>query len=193
MINERRTLTNDLQAKIKRQNHFQSTIQKTNAMLNLIQSDILFWNQQIQTARHNQQTAVAHSLLTATYFTFLVQFNVDQRQDFIQQLQTNQIRIENNDFQPLDFIFSQKGFFVISTKEKKKELCCLEINDYLLKCETTSAAADSNLLLNSVILTKQIEKTFVLFVQNPEDETIFWKDLLANVKSIDEQNANHGF
>jgi hypothetical protein len=67
----------------------------------------------------------------------------------------------------------------------------LEINDYLLKQETSSMI-DQNLILNAFILSYQLENTFVLFVNNPEDEMSIWNDLLSQLKDINEENAIHG-
>ena len=67
----------------------------------------------------------------------------------------------------------------------------LEINDYLLKQETSSMI-DQNLILNAFILSYQLENTFVLFVNNPEDEMSIWNDLLSQLKDINEENVIHG-
>ena len=64
----------------------------------------------------------------------------------------------------------------------------LEINDYLLKQETSSMI-DQNLILNAFILSYQLENTFV---NNPEDEMSIWNDLLSQLKDINEENAIHG-
>ncbi len=66
----------------------------------------------------------------------------------------------------------------------------LEINDYLLKQETSSMI-DQNLILNAFILSYQLENTFVLFVNNPEDEMSIWNDLLSQLKDMNEENAIH--
>ena len=64
----------------------------------------------------------------------------------------------------------------------------VEFNDYLLKQESS----DQYLLLNTIALSNQLDNTFVLFINNPEDNILSWKDLLMNMKHSNEEKANHG-
>ena len=68
---------------------------------------------------------------------------------------------------------------------------CLELNDYLLKQESSSIA-DQNSILNAITLTNQLDNTFVLFINNPEDDISAWNDLLINLKNINEDKAING-
>lgn len=61
----------------------------------------------------------------------------------------------------------------------------------MLKQETSSIA-DKNSFLNGIILSDQLEYTFVLFINNPEDDKTAWNNLLINSKSINVEKANHG-
>jgi hypothetical protein len=51
---------------------------------------------------------------------------------------------------------------------------------------------DQDAVLNAIILANQLDNTFVLFINNPEDDISAWKDLLINLKDINEEKANHG-
>jgi len=51
---------------------------------------------------------------------------------------------------------------------------------------------DQNSILNAIILANQLDNTFVLFINNPEDDISLWNDLLINLKDINEEKANHG-
>ncbi|CAF5183203.1 unnamed protein product, partial [Rotaria magnacalcarata] len=78
-----------------------------------------------------------------------------------------------SNFSPLNIIINQKEF-----------------NDYLLKQEVSSIA-DQNSLLNAISLSNQLDNTFVLFINNPEDDTSAWNDLLTKLKSGYVDKANH--
>lgn len=67
----------------------------------------------------------------------------------------------------------------------------LEFNDYLLKQETSSLT-DQNSILNAISLANQLDNTFVLFINNPEDDISLWNDLLTNLKDLNGEKANHG-
>ncbi|CAF3428145.1 unnamed protein product [Rotaria socialis] len=176
LILERRSQTNELQLKKKRQNHFQSTIDKTRSMLKLIDDDIQFWQKQVDEGKLNKKTAITDALLASLYFCYLSQFNIDQREKLLLNWQTkileNILPIQSN-FNPLNIIINQKEF-----------------NDYLLKQEVSSMA-DQNSLLNAISLSNQLDNTFVLFINNPEDDTSAWNDLLTKLKSGYVEKANH--
>jgi hypothetical protein len=67
----------------------------------------------------------------------------------------------------------------------------LEFNDYLLKQET-SLISDQNSVLNAITLAQQLDNTFVLFINNPEEDISAWNDLLINLKDINGDKANQG-
>ena len=67
----------------------------------------------------------------------------------------------------------------------------LEFNDYLLKQET-SLISDQNSILNGISLANQLDNSFVLFVNNPEDDISAWNDFLTNLKDINGEKANFG-
>ena len=116
MINERRSQSAEFQAKLKRQNSFQSTIDKTRSMLKLIDDDINHWQEQVDQGKLNQKTSITDALLTALYFCYLSQFNIDQRQKLIDFWQTNILQKMlpiRSHFNPLDLITNQKGFLFI--------------------------------------------------------------------------------
>ncbi len=62
------------------------------------------------------------------------------------------------------------------------------MNDYLLKQETS----DQDAVLNAIMLVNQLDNTFVLFINNPEDDISSWNDLLIDFNDINEDKANHG-
>jgi hypothetical protein len=51
---------------------------------------------------------------------------------------------------------------------------------------------DQNSILNAIILANQLDNTFVLFINNPEDDISSWNDLLTNLKDINGEKANYG-
>ncbi len=51
---------------------------------------------------------------------------------------------------------------------------------------------DKNSIINAITLANQLENTFVLFINNPEDDTSTWNDLLIDLKDLNGENANHG-
>ena len=111
---QRRSQTADLQGKIKRQTNYQSTIDKTRAMLKLIDDDIHHWQTQVEQGQSNKKTSITDALLTALYFCFLSQFNIDQRQQLLKHWQKDILQdllpIREN-FNPLEMIKDQKGWF----------------------------------------------------------------------------------
>lgn len=113
LIVERRTQTNELQTRKKRQNSYQSTIDKTRSMLKLIDDDIQYWQQQVDQGRSNKNTSIINAVLTALYFCYLSKFNVDQRQQLLtnwqKKMSAENFPIQSN-FNPLDIIINQKGF-----------------------------------------------------------------------------------
>ncbi|CAF4961095.1 unnamed protein product, partial [Rotaria sp. Silwood1] len=176
LILERRSQSTEIQSKKKRQNSFQSTIDKTRSMLKLIDDDIQYWQEQVDQGKSNQKTSFTDALLIALYFSYLSQFNIDQRQQLLFQWQTKifeKILPIQTDFNPLNIIINQK-----------------ELNDYLLKQELSSIA-DQNSLLNGINLTNQLDNTFILFINNPEDDISTWNDLLINFKNTFIEKANH--
>lgn len=167
---------------------------KTRSMLKLIDDDIQHWQQQIQQGELNKKTSITDALLIALYFSYLSQFNIDQRQQLLTQWQNNILQkllpIRTN-FNLLDVINNSKGLFLFLFDKEKTFSFYLEINDYLLKQETTSMV-DENSILNSIILANQLDNTFVLFINNPEDDISSWNDLLSNLKDINQEKAIHG-
>ncbi|CAF1514427.1 unnamed protein product, partial [Adineta ricciae] len=162
-ITKRREQFAELQSKVKRLNHLRSVIDATRAMLQLIDEDIQHWQNEVQQGRLNQQTAITDALQISLYFSYLSQFNVDQRQEFLSQWQTNVLQPSlpvRSDFNLLNMIFNEKEF-----------------NDYLLQYDSVSIN-DQNAILNAVILANQLHNTFVLFVNNPENDTSLWHNLL---------------
>ncbi len=81
------------------------------------------------------------------------------------------------------------GLFFI--KKRENSILFLELNDYLLKQETSSIV-DQNSILNAITLANQLDNTLVLFINNPEDDVSLWNDLLINLKDINEEKAIHG-
>ncbi len=67
----------------------------------------------------------------------------------------------------------------------------LELNNYLLKQET-SVMIDQDAVLNAIMLANQIDDTFVVFINNPEEDVSSWNDLLTNFKDKNEEKANRG-
>lgn len=51
---------------------------------------------------------------------------------------------------------------------------------------------DQNSILNAITLANQLSNTFVLFINNPEDDISSWNDLLINLKDINQDKADHG-
>lgn len=101
---------------MKRQNSFQSTIDKTRSMLKLIDDDIQYWQEQVEQGEFNKKTSITDALLTAFYFCYLLQFNIDQRQQLLFNWQTNileKILPIRPNFNLLDFIINQKGLKLI--------------------------------------------------------------------------------
>lgn len=64
----------------------------------------------------------------------------------------------------------------------------IEFNDYLLKYDSTSIN-DQNSILNAMILANQLQNTFVLFINNPENDISLWHDLLIDFNG---EKANYG-
>jgi hypothetical protein len=89
---------------------------KTRSMLKLIDDDIHHWQEQVQQGELNKKTSITDAILTALYFCYLSQFNIDQRQQLLNNWQTNILQkllpIRSN-FNPMDFISDQKGFFLL--------------------------------------------------------------------------------
>lgn len=122
LITERRSQTTELQGRIKRQNHFQSTIDKTRAMLQLIDEDIRFWKKQVEQGESNQKTSISDALLIAFYFSFLSQFNIDQREYLLNDWRTNiltKVLPIQKDFHLLPMLNDEKGllWFLINVKK----------------------------------------------------------------------------
>jgi glutaredoxin 2 len=110
---ERRAQTADLQGKIKRQTNYQSTIDKTRAMLKLIDDDIHYWEKQIEQGQLNKKTSITDAILTALYFCYLSQFNIDQRQQLLNHWQNDilqKLLPIRTDFNPLEILNNEKGF-----------------------------------------------------------------------------------
>jgi hypothetical protein len=78
-------------------------------MLKLIDDDIQFWKEQVEQGKLNQQTSINDALLTAIYFCYLSQFNVDQRRQLIDKWQKSLLTTRAN-FNPLQLLSNQKGF-----------------------------------------------------------------------------------
>jgi hypothetical protein len=78
-------------------------------MLKLIDDDIQFWKEQVEQGKLNQQTSINDALLTAIYFCYLSQFNVDQRRQLIDKWQKSLLTARAN-FNPLQLLSNQKGF-----------------------------------------------------------------------------------
>ena len=110
-MSERRSQTSALQSRLKRQNSFQSTIDKTRSMLKLIDDDIQFWKEQVEQNKFNQQTSIHDALLTAIYFCYLSQFNIDQRKQLITQWQ-NKILSTRSNFNPVQLLANEKGLLL---------------------------------------------------------------------------------
>ncbi|UJR29306.1 hypothetical protein I4U23_010520 [Adineta vaga] len=164
-ISKRREQFAELQSKVKRLNHLRSVIEQTRAMLKLIDNDIHHWQEEVKQAKLNQQTAITDTLQISLYFTYLSQFNIDQRQQFLLQWQKDILQTLlpiRTDFNLLHMIMNEK-----------------ELNEYLLKYDSTSIN-DQNSILNAVILANQLNTTFVLFVNNPETDILPWHDLLLD-------------
>ena len=51
---------------------------------------------------------------------------------------------------------------------------------------------DPDALLNATMLANQLEDTFVVFINNPEEDVSSWNDLLTNFKDKSEEKANRG-
>ena len=97
---------------MKRLNHLRSVIDATRAMLQLIDKDIQHWQNEAQQGRLNQQTAITDALQISLYVTYLSQFNVDQRQEFLSQWQTNIVQPSlpvRINFNFLNMLFNEKG------------------------------------------------------------------------------------
>lgn len=73
----------------------------------------------------------------------------------------------------------------------KRQSLYLELNDYFLK-EDLSPINDQDLILNGILLTHQLDQTFVLLINNPENETLFWTEFLSHSNEINEEKANQG-
>jgi len=83
-------------------------------MLKLIDNDIHHWEKQIEEGELNKKTSITDALLAAIYFCYLSQFNIDQRQQLLNNWQRNileKILPIRSNFNPLDVISNQKGFF----------------------------------------------------------------------------------
>ncbi|CAF1139632.1 unnamed protein product [Adineta steineri] len=175
-IRKRRAHFNDLQSKQKRLNNLRSVIDQTQSMLKLIANDISHWQDQLQQGKLNKKTVITDALLISLYFCYLSQFNIDQRQQLLINWQTNILQnilpIRAN-FNLLDIITDEK-----------------ELNDYLLKHETRTMN-DKNSILNAIILANQLDTTFVLFIDNPENDILLWNDLLISLKDLNGERANH--
>ena len=65
----------------------------------------------------------------------------------------------------------------------------LELNDYLLEQETP-VIIGQDAVLNTTILANQLDNTFVLFINNLEDDMSSWNDLLICLKDSNEEKAN---
>jgi len=89
---------------------------KTRSMLKLIDDDIHHWQEQVQQGESNKKTSITDAILTALYFCYLSQFNIDQRQQLLNNWQTNilqKLLPTRSNFNPMDFITDQKGFFLL--------------------------------------------------------------------------------
>jgi len=163
-------------------------------MLKLIDDDIHHWQEQVTQGKLNKKTSITDALLSALYFSYLSQFNIDQRQQLLNNFQKDILQkflpIRSN-FNLLDIITNQKGFQFSFFNIIKENYFCLELNGYLLKQETSSIT-DQNSILNAITLANQLDNTFVLFINNPEDDISAWNDLLSHLKDINEEKANHG-
>ncbi len=51
---------------------------------------------------------------------------------------------------------------------------------------------DQDAFLNAIMLANQLDDTFVVFINNPEEDTSSWNDLLTNFKDKNEEKANRG-
>ena len=79
-------------------------------MLKLIDDDIQFWKEQVEQGKLNQQTSINDALLTAIYFCYLSQFNVDQRRQLIDKWQQKSLLTTRANFNPLQLLSNPKGF-----------------------------------------------------------------------------------
>ena len=118
LIVERRGQTSELQGRIKRQNSFQSTMEKTRAMLQLIDQDIQHWKNEVEQGQANEKTSIDDALLLAFYLAFLSQFNIDQRQQLFEHWTTNFLTIRMN-FNLLEILHDEKGFSSFSELKMK--------------------------------------------------------------------------
>ena len=80
-------------------------------MLKLIDDDIQFWKEQVEQNEFNQQTSIHDALLTAIYFCYLSQFNIDQRKQLITQWQ-NKILSTRSNFNPVQLLANEKGLLL---------------------------------------------------------------------------------
>lgn len=81
-------------------------------MLKLIDNDIQHWQNEVQQAKLNKTTAISDALQIALYFTYLSEFNVDQREEILSNRQKNILQnllpIRTN-FNLLNMILNEKG------------------------------------------------------------------------------------
>ena len=81
-------------------------------MLKLIDNDIQHWQNEVQQAKLNKKTAISDALQVALYFTYLSEFNVDQREQILSNWQKNILQtllpIRTN-FNLLKMILNEKG------------------------------------------------------------------------------------
>lgn len=113
LINRRKIHSSEYQMKLKKEEHFQSTINKTRSMLQLIDDDIQFFENQSEQAKLNLQTSIADALLLSNYLAYLTIYPFDQRIFFIEEIQNSivkehfPIRIH---FNPLEILSNPQGF-----------------------------------------------------------------------------------
>ena len=86
-------------------------------MLQLIDQDIQFWKKEVEQGEFNQKTSIADALLIAFYFSFLSQFNIDQREYFLNDWRINilpNLLPIRSDFNLLQIINDEKGLFLLN-------------------------------------------------------------------------------
>ena len=67
----------------------------------------------------------------------------------------------------------------------------LELIHYLLRRDKFSKS-DENSIVNGILFSYRLKKSFVLFLNNPEDEKSIWKDFLLDYQMISIEKANQG-
>lgn len=87
-------------------------MEKTRAMLQLIEQDIHYWKEQVQQGQSNEKTSFHDSLVLAFYFAFLSQFNIDQRQQLFEHWTKNFLTIRTN-FNLLEILHDEKGLSLV--------------------------------------------------------------------------------